>query len=299
MIHDIASIADKKPLPIALVSGASSQIGYFLLPRLVAAGFTVRAISRAPQVMTCPEITWEKYDITALPSHFEIANPSVLFHLAGLPLLPHLLQHPAANNLCRIIAFSSTSRLSKLDSPCASERNVAHALATAEAQLSAWGSAHPVAWTLFRPTLVYGCKKDKNIHFIQQMIQRYGFFPVPGQGKGLRQPVHADDLAIACLQAWNCPRTYGQAYHLSGGETLSYRDMVRAIFVAMQRPPRLLPVPLSMLRIAIYLLRKLPNYRHLTPSMALRLEQDLCFDHTAARRDFGYHPKTFHEGLRL
>jgi len=270
--------------PHALVTGATSQIGKFLLPRLIAAGFQVTAISRYPQLVP-KEVDWQQPDSSRFPL------PEVLFHLAPLPLLPTwLTQLPS---LKRVIAFSSTSRFTKMSSPDPQERAIAKQLAEAEQTLMTACQHRQIVWTIFRPTLVYGCGLDKNITFITHFIQRFGFFPIVGPGTGLRQPVHADDLAIACLQAYFATTTTNQSYNLSGGQTLTYKEMVTTIFHRLGKPPRILPIPLPLFKLITLSLKVWPAYAHLSTAMLARINQNLGFDHTSARQDFGYQPRPF------
>ncbi|OAD19781.1 NAD-dependent epimerase/dehydratase [Candidatus Thiomargarita nelsonii] len=146
-----------------------------------------------------------------------------------------------------------------------------------------------MSWTVLRPTLIYGCGIDKNVTFIAQLIRRFGFFPILGRGTGLRQPVHADDLAAACLQACLSPAAVNKAYNLSGGETLTYRDMVEAIFQQLGKKPRIISIPLPVFKILSRIMTRLPV------AMITRMNQDLCFDHTAAYHDFAYSPRTFRD----
>lgn len=273
-----------------LVTGASSQIGDFLLPRLVEKGWAVHAISRQTH-SNSDHIRWLQFDLENLPTAWQHTDIDVLFHLARLPLAPDLITR--LPKLRRVIAFSSTSRFTKSDSVETKEQAVAQQLAQAEAGLEAACQARQIPWTIFRPTLIYGCGKDQNVSFIAQFIQRFGVFPVALPGKGLRQPVHADDLAQACLQAMGAEASYHQAYNLSGGETLDYREMVRRIFVALDKSPRILPLPLVLLHLAFSVARYIPRFRHLSASMFTRMNQDLCFDHAAASRDFNYQARGF------
>jgi len=128
------------------------------------------------------------------------------------------------------------------------------------------------------------------------MIRRLGFFPLLGKGSGLRQPVHAEDVAIACLSALEKTDIANRAYNLSGGETLSYREMINHLFTALGRRPRLIHVPLGFFRLAVAMLRLFPRYRHLTSQMAERMNTDLVFDHADARRDLNYQPRSFQPG---
>src|SRR3546814_2901272 len=80
----------------------------------------------------------------------------------------------------------------------------------------------------------------------------------------LRQPIHAEDVAAACVVALQAPGAANRAYNLSGGETLAYREMVARVFAALGRPARLVTVPLWAFRLAVAVLRRLPRYRHWT-----------------------------------
>jgi nucleoside-diphosphate-sugar epimerase len=52
-----------KNKPNVLVTGATNQIGQFLLPHLQAADFTITAISRYPQPNRAG-ITWQQVDLS-------------------------------------------------------------------------------------------------------------------------------------------------------------------------------------------------------------------------------------------
>ena len=275
----------------AIVTGATSQIGRFLLPRLQAAKFTtIVAFSRQSHPNT-NRIIWQCADLCT--ASLPVYQPSVLFHIAPLPLLPPLLARLPQNTPLQIIAFSSTSRLTKINSPDPKERIVATQLADAETALITECQARNIKWTIFRPTLIYGCGIDKNVTFIAQFIRRFGFFPLIGQGIGLRQPVHADDLAAACVQAYFSPAAINKMYNLSGGQTLSYHDMVIAIFHHLGKKPCIIKIKLSFFKWLTRCLTWLPAYSHLSTAMVARMNQDLCFDHTMAYHDFGYSPRTF------
>jgi len=272
-----------------IVTGASSQIGRFALPRLAAQGHSVHALSRNPAAQAAPGVVWHRADIAAGPP--PVLDAPCLVHLAHLALLPPLI--PQLPHLRRVVAFGSTSVFSKQDSPDPREQAVAAQLAAAEQAVASACEARGIAWTLLRPTLVYGCGLDKNVTVITNFIRRFGFFPLVGGGLGLRQPVHADDLAAACAAALDCPASFNRAYNLSGGETLAYRQMVERIFARQGKKPRVLSIPLPVFQAFMRAASLLPRYRYFSAEMASRMNQDLCFDHGEAGRDFGYAPRGF------
>jgi len=279
----------------AIVTGATSLVGHFLVPRLVAQGFAVEALSRRPPASAHAGVRWHAIDIESGLDGLNVAPARVAVHLAPLWLLPARLDELRARGVQRLIAFGSTSRYTKLESTSRAERALAERLAGAEDAVAEGCRARGVSWTLFRPTMIYGARRDKNVAAIERFIVRFGFFPVAGAGSGRRQPVHADDLALACLRALDCPATFNRAYNLSGASTIVYSEMVRRIFADAGRPPRLVHVPVALARAAIVAASLLPRYRELSPGMAGRMNEDLCFDTAEATRDFGYAARPFLE----
>jgi nucleoside-diphosphate-sugar epimerase len=114
-----------------------------------------------------------------------------------------------------------------------------------------------------------------------------------GQAEGLRQPVHAEDVATVCVSALTVPAAANRTYNVSGGETLPYRQMVCRVFSALGKRPRLVTVPLWMFRVAVAVQHLVPRYKNWTAEMAERMNRDLVFDHADATRDLGFSPRPF------
>jgi nucleoside-diphosphate-sugar epimerase len=193
----------------------------------------------------------------------------------------------------RIVVLSSTSRFTKVDSGDTAEHAVVAKLIDGETRLQAWAQSRSIEWVILRPTLIYGLGRDKNITEISRFIRRFGVFPLFGKAKGLRQPIHAADVAIACLSALQSPFAANHAYNISGGQVLTYREMVLRIFAALERRPYVLTVPLLGFRLAVSVLRLIPRYRQWSSAMAERMNQDLVFDQTEPMRDLNFNPRPF------
>ena len=282
---------------VVALLGASSLVGTRVRAMLREQARPVMAYSR--HVRTAVAETGETWRTVGAAA--AVATPAVppvgdWLCVAPIWVLPQHFAMMQAHGVRRLVALSSTSRFTKQPSAGAAdpaEHAVAVQLAQGEEQLRVWAEANSVAWTILRPTLIYGLGLDKNVSEIARFVGRFGFFPVFGSGNGKRQPVHADDVARACLAAFDNPACTNQAYNLSGGETLAYSDMVRRVFAALRRPQRLVTLPLAVFRLAIALLRLIPRYRNWSPAMAARMEKDLVFDHSEAARDLGFSPRPF------
>lgn len=278
------------------VLGATSLVGQSLLPLLVQNGFDVMAFSRQSHA-SADHVDWIRIDETAAllrPVKSPSAEP-VAFWISVVPIwvLTRYLPLLKAHGVQRIVALSSTSRFTKERSNDPAEQNVAQNLVSGEESLTSFGEGHGVEWVILRPTLIYGYGRDRNVTEIINFVKRFGFFPILGKAQGLRQPVHADDVASACLGALFSSAAGNRAYNIAGGETLTYREMVCRVFNALGRQPRLLSIPLGLFWVGVGLLHLLPRYRYWSVAMAERMNQDLVFDCDDAARDLAYNPKPF------
>lgn len=275
----------------ALVFGARGQIGVGLLPRLLAHDLRVVAITRhAPPPSHDAALAWQQHDL------FDASAPpladDLVFSLGPLDGFVRWLERVPMPPQ-RVVAFGSTSVVTKRDSIDPRERDLAHRLQQLEARLAALCTDRGVTWTLLRPTLVYGVGRDRNLTRIAALARRWGGIVLPRNAQGLRQPVHAGDLAAACFQAAFVSAARNRDYDLPGGETLRYDEMVRRTLACLAPPRRLLQVPDALVRHAFALASGLGLLRDAGPGMLQRLQSDLVFDGSDAVRDLGVRPRAF------
>jgi len=260
------------------------------MPRLLREGHELFAISRRWRHGD-DGVKWLVDDVSTPEVSWPVAD--ALIHIAPLRLLTGLLPDFLAKGGRRVICFGTTSRYSKAASGDTQEQAFAAEQVAAETRVAELCEAANAAWTVFRPTLIYGAGMDRNVTVIARMIRRFGVFPLFGAASGRRQPVHADDLAAACVAVLAEPRTFNSAYDLAGGESLDYRAMVERIFAAEGRTPRFLPVPLAAFRAAMWCMSRIPRFKDFNAEMARRMNEDLVFDSSDATRDFGFAPRKF------
>ncbi len=275
------------------VLGATSLVGEVLLPALVEQGFDVLAYSRfavKSESSPLPNVRWLKLgdNSTAI-----VLSVDYVVCLAPIWVLPQYFSLLESMQVKRVLALSSTSRFTKADSVDTAEQAVVQRLIEGEQKLEIWATCQGLEWTVLRPTLVYGGGRDQNVMAIAKVIMRAGCFPLLSAGIGLRQPVHREDVAAACVLAMPSVSAVNRAYNISGAEVLSYRDMVSRVFRAMGRRPLLLPIPLFVFRGLVAVMRCFPSFRGLSLGMALRMRKNMAFDHQEATRDFGFSPRPF------
>lgn len=272
----------------SLILGATGLVGGYIVEQLVRSGVRPLALSRSQQ--SRPGIDWFCGDLT-LPDTLRFPPFATLYCTADAILLPAALPHLFNPSLRRVVIFSSTSVITKLDSEVVAERNLLKSLAEAEQSIAAACERNNIAWTILRPTLIYAEGRDTNITPLSRLIRRFGFMPLVGGAPGLRQPVHAQDLATGAIAAASSVAAANKFYSLPGGETLSYREMIGRIFDGLRRPRRAVAVPVGLWRLIFFLSR--PLFPNANVAMGTRMTKDMVFDATPAIRDFGWSPRPF------
>ncbi|MFQ5828062.1 MAG: NAD-dependent epimerase/dehydratase family protein [Candidatus Methylomirabilia bacterium] len=91
--------------------------------------------------------------------------------------------------------------------------------------------------SIVRPTHVLGPLNTRNNEtFFFDRILRGRPVLVPGHGGWLRQFGHAEDLADAMVQLLGNPKSFGQAYNVTGEEVVSQVGFVELIGEVVERP---------------------------------------------------------------
>ena len=193
----------------------------------------------------------------------------------------------------RVVVFSTSSVFSKALSPEKSEKKQIADILARETQLKVRCSERGLALAVLRPTLIYGCGLDRNISLLAALIRRMGWLPLAGQAAGLRQPVHADDLASLAVEALMIDKPVNLDSPACGGSTLAYWQMVELIFDALQKPRRIFSLPPWLLVALVRLLGLLPYLRGMNTQMVRRQNTDLVFDDSALKESLEYQPRPF------
>ena len=274
-----------------LVFGASGQIGRFLVPRLLDEGHEVLAVSRSQRTSVRPGLCWIRADLFAqMPEFPQVA---AILSLGPLDGCAGWLARARVPGRPRIVAFSSMSAVSKRESDDPAERALAQTLQAAEHRLTGAAQGQGLEWTLLRPTLIYGAGIDRSLTPLARLGRRVRLFPRLAHASGLRQPVHAADLAGACLAAAQADAAGGRIFDLGGGERLSFSLMLERTRQSLNGPVLGVPVPAGLARTGLHLARLLPRWRGIHAGALTRLQTDLLAEDEPARALLGWAPRGF------
>lgn len=263
--------------------GASGMVGHCLRPMLRRDGAAVVAVSRHARGGGTG-VQWLRGTLPdgmpPLPATDAIVSLGPLDHFAAWLERTDLAGQP------RIVALSSMSAESKRAAPLAAERELAARLREAEARLAEACGQRGLAWTVLRATLIYDDAADSEHGFaaLERRAMRWRVFPLPS-ARGLRQPVHARDLAAAVRAALG-GGAEGCVLEAGGGERLSARRMFARVRASLPRWTLPLPVP----RMALWLAARCsPRLR----GAIERLDQDLVADNRELEQKLDVHPGPF------
>ncbi len=153
------------------------------------------------------------------------------------------------------------------------------------------------AWTILRPTMIYGDAGDRNLSRLIRFLARCPVVPLPAGGRGLVQPVHVDDLGRAAVDALECEGAARHEYNLPGAEAAPLKELIVHIGRLLERRLLILPLPLEPTALAAGLWHRLGLPPRVSAEQVRRLAEDKAFSFDDARHDWGYSPRGFRAGL--
>ncbi len=190
---------------------------------------------------------WTHFADLSDPAGFQLAgNPqatAIWMSFAPIWLLAPFLEqlanhHPETLQSMRgVIACSSSSAITKRFAANCFDCQLVARLIAAEDKLIAICRRLSVPCRILRPTLIYGqvgAYGDRNLSRLLLLLRRLPVLPLPAEA-GLRQPIHASQLAAVALHLANQLAGSGWDPHLperialGGDTTLTYVEMINAL----------------------------------------------------------------------
>ena len=144
-------------------------------------------------------------------------------------------------------------------------------------------------YTIIRPAEIYGSKGGEGIDALIALARKVHILPDFRHGGSIEYaPISAQEAACFIAEATIYRRYTGQTYTLCADHSCVAPEMARAIRNSV-RPLFVVPVPITMLRLAKVLGLPLPFKR----DQIDRLVLPKTYDNAQARRDYGFQPRSF------
>ena len=109
-----------------------------------------------------------------------------------------------------------------------------------------------ISCTILRPTLMFGWFDRKHLGWLSRFMHRSPIFPVPGDGRYLRQPLYVGDFCnviISCIKK----AAGGGAYDISGLDKVYYIDLIRDIRRVIHARTCIVKIPYGVFRALLWL----------------------------------------------
>lgn len=276
------------------VTGATGFTGSYTVPLLLEKGWEVHCLYRESsdrQFLPQPEILWHLGNLDNVQNLSEkMQGCQTLVNIASLGFghAENIITAAQSAGIERAIFISTTAIFTKLNSNSKSTR------LAAEAAIQNSG----LAFTILRPTMIYGSSRDRNMIRLIRWIKRLAIVPILGNGNYLQQPVYVGDVAQAILACLEEPKTVGKSYNLAGKEAITYNEVVDTIGRITNRRICKIHFPDQ---VAIKFLRLMEKTRIPFPiksEQVERLNENKDFTYHEAHEDFGYQPLSFEDGIR-
>jgi uncharacterized protein YbjT (DUF2867 family) len=217
-----------------------------------------------------------------------LRGTDALVHIAGIEYTPQVLEAMKRARVERLLMVSSTSAHSRFAFRSAPRLRM-------EALLPGSG----IAWTVVRPSMIYGSELDHNMHKLLRFLDRSPVFPMFGSGENLWQPVYYEDLAWGLFAALERREAEGQIYDLPGAQALSYIELIRVAARALGRKVFIIRIPVGPVRWTLEVAEMCRIPLPIKSEQVMRLSEDKAYPYEKAKEELGYAPRTFEEGIAL
>ncbi len=277
-----------------VVTGASGFTGPFVV-RSLATRFPeatirclVRATSRVDHLRRdrVEFVLGDLRDVASLRAAFSDADALVNVASLGFDWIDPLFEAVSGSALKRGVFISTTAILTKLPVRSRATRERGESLVRTSG----------LAWTIVRPTMIFGTPGDRNIARLIRFVHRSPIIPVVAPG-ALQQPVHVEDVAAAVTAALASPAAVNQAYNIAGRTPMTLEEIVRTVVRLAGLRRLMVRMPVAPVRAAVAVMSRLSSKPPITVEQVDRLHEDKAFDYRDAARDLAYAPQSFEEGV--
>jgi nucleoside-diphosphate-sugar epimerase len=105
---------------------------------------------------------------------------------------------------------------------------------------------------VLRPTLMFGWFDRKHLGWLSRFMKKMPFFPIPGDGKFMRQPLYVGDFCNVIISCIENKITKG-IYNVTGREQIDYIDIIREIKLATNAKTVIVKIPYHLFFVLLWI----------------------------------------------
>jgi len=106
-------------------------------------------------------------------------------------------------------------------------------------------------YVILRPTLMFGKYDTKHLGYLSKFLEKVPFYPLPGDGKYIRQPLYVIDLCKVierCIEV----KPKNKIYNIIGKEKIYYKDIIKKIRDIKGLKTPIVPIPVGLFKFLIW-----------------------------------------------
>lgn len=215
-----------------------------------------------------------------------------LLHIAGIQRSVQIVSAALKAGVKRFILVHTTGIYSKYKEAGEEYRNI-------DAKVTQLCKENDAKLTILRPTMIYGSLNDGNMSVFIKMVDKLRIFPVISGAKYELQPVWCKDLGKAFYDVLMNPDiTDNKNYDLSGGAPIMLIDIFKEIGKQLGVKNTFVSCPYPVAYAGACCLYLLTFKRKDFREKVQRMVEPRTYPHDEARKDFGYNPLVFAEGIK-
>jgi NADH dehydrogenase len=292
-----------------LLTGGTGFVGRALLPELLKGGSLVRLLARdqaRASGLVGDGVEFVKGDVTdkaSVEAAFDFGGGKItsVIHLVGI------LTETGKATVERV-HVEGTRNIVEATKRFGAKRYLhVSALGTRAGARSAyhrtkWAAEEIVrssglAYTIFRPSVMFG-PGDKFTNVFAGAMRITPVIAVPGDGKGLMQPVYVGDVARFMAFCLKRVETENKIYEVGGPERLTLDAIIDAIAGVLGKKVVKAHVPLALMRPIAMLSEKFLPTPPITRDQLIMLGEDNVTAERALEEVAGIKPTTLAEGMK-
>ena len=249
-----------------LVLGGSGFVGRYVVAQLAAAGhFAVvltRHRARAAHLLPLPTVQVveaDPYDPATLARHARGMTAAInlvgVLHERGRATFEraHVELPVALAAACQGAGVSRVLHMSALGASRDAPSRYLRSKADGEAAIA----ASALAWTIFRPSVIFG-REDTFLNLFAKLARWFPVLPLAGANARF-QPIHVGDVATCFVRALADNETIGKHYALCGPVVYTLAQLVRYVAETSGHPRPVVPLGPSLSSLQARMMEWMPG----------------------------------------
>ncbi|MDP9562442.1 MULTISPECIES: NAD-dependent epimerase/dehydratase family protein [Agrobacterium] len=236
-----------------LITGAAGLVGQNIIARLKGVdGLEIIGIDKHPSNTALlrrlnPEIEVLEADL-AVPGEWQNAFRGVDAVLLNQAQIGGLDEHEfiennvtATENIVAAMRMHKTPYFVHISSSVVNSKADDFYTRSKTAQEQLIDTVTDIPHVILRPTLMFGWFDRKHLGWLRRFMDRTPAFPIPGDGKFIRQPLYVGDFAAIIISSMEKMPT--GTYDISGLEQVYYGDLINLIHSTVKPKARIINIP--------------------------------------------------------